>query len=155
MPSNRGRIEDNIRAFECGQPRAFGIPLVPADQSADPSNHGIESAKAQIARCEVELLVVSGIIRYVHLAIDARDFAFGVDDGGAVVIQAGGPAFKDGSDDCDFVIASDSSNRLGRRPGHRFREIEQRSVFALAEILGPKQLGQADDLGTEPGRLFD
>src|SRR5207247_10577053 len=111
------------RAFACCEPRALGIPLVPADQSADPSNRGIESAKAQIARCEVELLVVSGIIRYVHLAINARDFACGVYNGGAVVIQAGGSAFKDRSDDCDLFIASGSSNRLGRRPGERFRKI--------------------------------
>ena len=35
MPADRGGIEQNLRALQRGQARAFGIPLVPADQRAD------------------------------------------------------------------------------------------------------------------------
>src|SRR5256712_791988 len=35
MPADSRRIEKNLRALQARQPRAFRIPLVPADQDAD------------------------------------------------------------------------------------------------------------------------
>src|SRR5437868_3794278 len=37
MPTDRGGIEEHLRALQCGQSSAFGVPLVPADQRADAS----------------------------------------------------------------------------------------------------------------------
>ena len=42
MPANRGGIEQHLRALQRGQPRALGIPLVPADERADSSDAGVE-----------------------------------------------------------------------------------------------------------------
>ena len=42
MPPDRGRIEDQGRALQGGEARAFRIPLVPADERADFSGTGIE-----------------------------------------------------------------------------------------------------------------
>src|SRR5687768_1945394 len=35
MPADRGRIEEDLRTEQRGDPCRFGIPLVPADQHAD------------------------------------------------------------------------------------------------------------------------
>src|SRR6185436_4795183 len=59
MPTNRGGIEDHVCATKRGQPRAFGIPLVPADQRPDLSGRRVEYSKPEIARREIKLLVVS------------------------------------------------------------------------------------------------
>src|SRR5712692_6751934 len=109
MPSDRSRVEEDARAAKRGQPCAFGVPLVPANQRANFSDRRIERAKAEIAGREVKLLVVSRIIGYVHLAIDAGDVAFGVDDGGAVMIKSGGSALEDRRDDGYFLFAGDFS----------------------------------------------
>ncbi len=37
MPADRRGIEKQLCALQGGEPRAFGIPLVPADQRADPA----------------------------------------------------------------------------------------------------------------------
>ena len=52
-------IEQNLRAAQRRQPRAFGIPLVPADQRRDAPVARVETAKAQIARREVVLFEVA------------------------------------------------------------------------------------------------
>src|SRR6185503_8627932 len=57
MPANGGRVEEDVRPLERGEPRAFRIPLVPADERANGTNPCIEGAKTEIAWREVELLV--------------------------------------------------------------------------------------------------
>src|SRR5262245_26949752 len=90
MPSDRRRIKKNVRALECGQARAFGIPLIPAYERADGADFGVERAEAEVAGGEVELLVVRRIVGDMHLAVDAFDLAVGIDHGRRVVIQTGG-----------------------------------------------------------------
>ena len=76
-----------------------GIPLVPADQHADAAVARVEIGEAQIARREIELLVVERIVGDVHLAVDAQQRAVGVEHGGRVVIQPGGAALEERRDD--------------------------------------------------------
>ena len=72
MPADGRGIKQNVRAAQAGKPRAFRIPLVPADQHADAAVARVEIGKAQIARREIEFLVVERIVGDVHLAVDAR-----------------------------------------------------------------------------------
>src|SRR2546426_570343 len=67
MPADGGRIEEDHRALERGEPRAFRIPLVPADQRADLALLGVDGAEAEVPGREVELLVEGGVVRDVHL----------------------------------------------------------------------------------------
>ena len=67
-------------------------------------------------------------------------------DGGGVVIEPRGAALEERSDDDDFLFAGDCSEALGAGAGDGLGEIEERGVFALAEILGAEELGQADDV---------
>ena len=76
-------------------------------------------------------------------------------DGGGVVIEPGGAAFEERRDDDDLLFAGDCAEAFGAGAGDGFGEIEERGVFALAEILCAKELGQADDVRALARRLAD
>ena len=124
MPADSGGIKNEAGACQGGKSRALGIPLVPADQRGDAADAGVVSAKTQIARREIKFLVIGGIVGNVHLAVDAGNLAGGIDDGGAIVVEAGCAALEDRSDDDDVLITGDAAKRCGRRPGNWFGEIE-------------------------------
>ena len=154
MPADGRRIKQNVCASKRRQPRAFRVPLIPADQSSDLPYADIERAKAEVARREVKLFVISRIIRYVHLAIDASRLAFAVNDDCAVVIKPCGAALEYRSDDGDVMFARDARERLSRRAIGRFRKIEEVCIFFLAEVLRAKQLRQTDDLSALLAQLL-
>ena len=89
MVESDGRgVEQNLRAAERRQARAFGIPLVPADQRRDARIARVEAAEAQIARREIILLVEPRIVGDVHLAVQPEQLAAGIDDHRRIVIHA-------------------------------------------------------------------
>ncbi len=109
----------------------------------------------EISRREIILLVVAGVVGNVHLAVDARQRAVGVDDRRGVVGDAGGAPLEERGDDDDPVAA----RRVGKgdrgRAGNRLGEIEQSGILALAEIRGAKQFGETDESGPAAGRFTD
>ncbi len=72
MPADRRGIEEDLRALEGREPGGLGIPLVPADQSAESGKRRVERLKAEVAGREVVLLVVERVVGDVHLAVDGR-----------------------------------------------------------------------------------
>src|SRR5205823_6191308 len=56
MPADRRGVEEDLCALDRGEPRAFGEPLVPANQHADLRVLCIPCAKARVAGREIELL---------------------------------------------------------------------------------------------------
>src|SRR5207245_5213552 len=86
MPADGRGIEQDVGALQGGEARAFRIPLIPAHQRADAPDPGVERAESQISRREIELLVVRGVVRDVHLAVDPDQAAVRVDYCGAVVV---------------------------------------------------------------------
>src|SRR3954453_1788216 len=113
MPAYRGRIEDDLGAGQGGEPGTFWIPLVPADERAHAAVIGIEGFEAEIARSEVELLVIERIVGDVHLAVEPEDLALGIDHPRCIVINAPCALLKNGGDDGDL--------RLLRYFGENFR----------------------------------
>jgi len=107
----------------------------------------------RIAGGEIKLLVVQGIVRDVHLAIEAAERAVSVNDGGGVMVDAGRASFENGDNDDDSLLAGHSRHRIAGRSGNGFGKIEEGSLFPLAEILGAEQLGKTDDLRTLARRL--
>ena len=112
MPADGRGIEKNIRAAQAREARAFGIPLVPADQHADPAVARVEVGEAQIAGREIKLLVVERIVGDVHLAVEAQQRAIGVEHRRRVVIKAGGAALEERSDDDDAQIRARACRAL-------------------------------------------
>src|SRR5262249_53822621 len=154
MPADGRGIEEDRGSRERRDPRPLRIPLIPADESPDLSLPGLERREAQISRREVELLVVGGVVGDVHLAIEPEDLPVRVDDGCAVVVEAGGPPLEDRSNNTYIVIPGGAAESLSRGPRNGLGQIEYGDVLALAEILRSEELGQADDAGPLRRRLL-
>src|ERR1700723_110653 len=146
MPADARGIENYLRTTKRHRPRALRVPLIPADLHADAAAVYVERRKTEVTRGEVKLLVVQRVVRDVHLAISAQERSVGVNHRAGVVVQARGAALEQGSDDCDFGLARNGREHVGRGPGKRFGKIKKVGVFCAAEILAVKQLVHADDL---------
>ena len=72
VPADRRGIEEDLGPSEGRQPGGLGIPLVPADERADPGVRGLERLEPEVAGREVVLLVIERVVGDVHLAIAAR-----------------------------------------------------------------------------------
>ena len=155
MPADGGGVEEDLGALHRGQARAFGKPLIPADQRADRRDLGLPRDEAGVAGREVELLVEQRIVGDVHLAIHAHQRAVGVDHRGGVVVHAGGALLEQRRDDHGLVFLRElARTRRSTGPGMRLGEREEAMVFDLAEVLRSKQLLRAEDLGALLQRLL-
>jgi hypothetical protein len=105
VPADGCGIEQHFGALQRREPRAFGIPLVPADERADAAGGCVDCLKAEIAGREVILLVIKRIVGDVHLAVDAGDLAVGVKRDGSVVVKAGCSALKERGNDGSVGLA--------------------------------------------------
>src|SRR5437879_3739336 len=146
MPANCSWVEEDIRAFKSSEARAFRIPLVPTDERADLAEGRVEGFKSEVAGSEIKLFVVKRIVRNMHLPVNAFQSPVRIEHGSGVVIEAACAFLKDRRNDYNFGFSGDVSDCLRCRAGNRLGEIEQRSVFALTEILRAEQLRQAYDL---------
>lgn len=155
VPADGGGKEEDFGAFEGGEASAFGVPLIPADESSDGALRGAGGFEAEVTRGEVELFVIEGIVGDVHLAIDIGDAAVLFDGDGGVVIEAGGAAFEERGDEDDAGFAADAGEDVGGGAGNRLGEAEEVVVFALAEVLGPEELREANERGSLAGGLID
>ena len=135
MPADRRGIKQNLRPLQRRETRAFGIPLVPANQSADLCVFRLPRFETEIAGCEIELFEVQRVVGNVHLAVDAEQRTVGVDDRRRIVIDAGRPLFEQGGNDHDLVLLRELLKRGGAFARDRFGEPEVFMVRALAEIL--------------------
>src|SRR5207245_606811 len=134
---------------------AFGIPLVPAHQRSNPSDPRVERAETQVARGEVELLVIRGIVGDVHLTVDPYHTAVGVDHGHAVVVQPGCTPLEHRREDDHPRALGRPPQGLGGRPRHGRSEVEQRGVLVLREVERAEQLRQTDQPRAGRGRFLD
>jgi hypothetical protein len=91
----------------------------------------------------------------MHLAIDARNFAVGINNCSGVVINTGRPAFENRRHDHGFRFLRHVAQRFRGWPGHGLGQLEICGVFALAEVLRAKKFRQADDLGSGAGSFFN
>ena len=62
------------------------------------------------------------------------------------MIKPGRPALEEGSDHHHLFLPRDSGKPLRGRARDGLRQIEERGIFALAEILSAEELRQADDV---------
>jgi len=155
MPADACGIENDLRALKRGEARTFRIPLVPANLNADASVGGIEIGEAKIAWREIELFVIEGIVGDVHFAVFAEERAIGVEDGARVVVNAGGAALEERSDEDHFSFFCDFCEGVGRGTRDWFGEIEKIRVFGAAKIFAAKKFVHTDDLRAARGGFAD
>src|SRR5215472_3765255 len=162
MPADCRRIKQNLGALQRGEPRALGIPLIPTDQRSQFARAGLERAEAEISGSEIELFVIEGVVRDVHLAVETAERSVFIEDGCRIVVHARGAFFKEGCNQDNSIFAGCSGQCFATRARDRFGKIEERVVFTLAKILGLEKFRQTDDLrassrgvGDAAERLFE
>ena len=77
------------------------------------------------------------------------------DGDGGVVVEAGGAALEEAGDEDDAGFAADAGEDVGGGAGDGLGEAEEGVVFALAEVLGAEELGEADEVGALAGGFVD
>src|SRR5690606_29674779 len=87
-PTDRCRIEQNFRSHQCGDPRPFRGPLIPADQPADVGMLCLEYLVSEVAECEVEFLIIRRVVRDVPFPVFPKIGTVRIDDRGRIVIYA-------------------------------------------------------------------
>src|SRR5881394_1777262 len=135
MPADGRGIKENLRPLQRRETRAFGIPLVPANQHADLRVAGLPRFETEVAGREIKLFVVQRVVGNVHLAVDAEQRTVRVDDRRRVVIDTGGPLFEQGGNDDDPVFLRDLLKGGSAWAWNPLGEPEIFMVRALAEIL--------------------
>ena len=96
--------------------------------------------EAQIARGEVELLVVGRIIRNMHLTIDACNGAVFLKHDSRVMIKSCSTTLKERSDDHHTKLLGEFAIEPRRRSGDGLCEVEVVYIFHLTEIQGVVKL---------------
>ncbi len=147
------RVKQQLRAHQRHAARALGEPLIPADTDANLGVAGLPDLEAGVAGVEVVLLVVTGAIGDMALAIDTQVAAIGIDDRNGIETRA--PTQLEEADrqhHCQLL-------------GQRLKVLDCRVVFnprsqlqilrvrLLAEIRGLEQLLNQDDLRALGGGL--
>src|SRR5690606_23106230 len=122
MPTDRGRIDEQLGTLHRGEARGFGIPLVPADEHTELGGLRMPNFVAEIAGREVILLVVPRIVRDVHLAVLAEVTALAVEHRSRIVINARGTLLEQARDERDIELGGKLTERLGARARDGFRQ---------------------------------
>src|SRR5690606_12788030 len=148
-----GGVEQHFGAGQRHQARGFRVPLVPAHQHAQLADGGLDGLEAEVARREVELLVVTGVVRDVHLAVLAGQAAVGLQHYRGVVIQPRRATLEQRGDDDHAEFLRQRSQRRGGRGRSRYGESERRRVLGLAEVGAELQSLQQHELGALRGGL--
>ena len=117
VPADRRGVEEDLGALQGRQPGGLGIPLVPANERADPGVRGLERLEAQVAGREVILLVIERVVGNVHLAVAAAERAVGVEDDRRVVVDPGRAALEDRADHDHARLARDRASASVVGPG--------------------------------------
>jgi hypothetical protein len=112
-------------------------------------------AEVEITRREIELFVVSRIIRDMHFAVVSGDLASIVNYQRRIMINARCSPLKDRRHDDDFARCRELAEALGCRPGDRLGEIEHGILFRLAKVTRAKQLLQANQAGPARRRFLN
>src|SRR5216117_743863 len=94
MPADCCGIKQYVSALQRRKPRAFRIPLIPANQCAYAPGGSIKRAKSQVAWSEIKFFVIQWIVRDVHLAIKPTQRAIRIENCRSVVIHAGSALLK-------------------------------------------------------------
>ena len=129
-----GGVDEEFSTAERHQARTFGVPLVPAHLNAKTADARIDGLEAEVARREVELFVIGGVVGDVHLAVFSSDATVSFKNHGRVVIKSRGAAFEEGSHENNLVAARQITVEIGGRSRDRLCEVEEIRIFRLTEI---------------------
>ena len=153
MPTDGGGIEENLGPAHRRESSRLGVPLVPADEHADAAEAGVPGSESGVPWSEIEFFVEEGIVRDVHLPVDAQQGPVRIDDYGGIVVEAFGALFEERCDHHNPVLLGETLESPRARTWNGLCEVEIPVLFRLAEILRSDQLLSAKDVGSVLGGL--
>ena len=109
---------------------------------------GVDGLEAEVARREVELLVVARVVGDVHLTILAGNRAVLLQHHSGVVIQTRGTTLEQRCDDNDLQFFGEFAKKIGRGSWNRFCLVEHADVLRLTEVQAVVQLLQYHEFCT-------
>ena len=74
LASDRGRIQDDVRAEERKAPCGLREPLVPADADTHAACRGVKHLESGVSGRKIELLLIKMVIRNMGLPVNAEIF---------------------------------------------------------------------------------
>ena len=91
----------------------------------------------------------------MHFPVEPEQAAVGIEHDRRVVVDPGGAAFEERSDDYRAGLLREAAQLFAGGTGNRLGEVEELGVFTLAEIGRAEELLQTHDLGPGSRRLLD
>ena len=150
-----GRIDEHFGSLQRHQTGCFGIPLVPANQHAELAYRGLDRVETEVARSEIEFLVVGGIVGDVHLAVFSGYASILLHHYRRIVVEPRSAALEEGGDDDDAEILGKLAVEIGRRARNRLCQVEEVNILYLTEIEGVMKLLKHNELCAAMGEVDD
>ena len=154
-PADGGGVEQNLCPLHGGETGGFRVPLVPADEHADAAKAGLKAFVAQVAGGEIEFFLESGVLRDVHLAVQPKEGAIGINHPGGVVVKPGGALLETGSHDDYAQFPGKLAELIGPRAGNRVGCVEEFAILRAAEVQSGAHFLRAYNLRTACSCLAD
>lgn len=148
-------IYEQLCALQSHKACCFRIPLVPAYEYSETPHGCVDGAEAHVAGCEVEFLVVGGVVGDVHLAVFAGHASVCFEHDSCVVVKTRRTALEQGRDE---NYAQPSGERGVESYCIAFADVDGESagvhILCLAEIQGVVQFAVDDETGTVGCKAF-
>ncbi len=148
-------IDEDVGTSECHQTCALGIPLIPTDLHAKLTNAGRDGVETEIARREIELLIIGRVIGDVHLTMNACDAAVTLEYNSGIVIEAWSTTLEETGDENNVMLTCQGTKEIGGRTWDGLCKVEVIDGFDLAEVGCIVEFLQYDELGTMSDNVSD
>ena len=150
-----GGVDEQVGSGECHETGCLRIPLVPAHQHAQAAHTGVDGMETEVAGSEIELFVIGGVIRDVHLAVFPCDAAVAVDHHGGVVVEAWSTPLEKGGDNHYAFLTGEGSEEFCRWSRDGFCQVEIVDILHLTEVKAVVEFLQYDELSSTIGKVGD
>lgn len=147
------RIDEDFCSLESHQTGCFGIPLIPANEHAEFAHGSLNRLEIEVARGEVELLIVGRIVWNVHLAVFAGDGSILLNHYCRIVVKSWCTSLEKGSNDDYAEVFGQLAVEIGGGARNRFSQVEIIHIFYLTEIKRIVQFLQYDEFCTAVGKV--
>ena len=127
-------IDEQFGSLKGHKACCLGIPLVPTNHHSKTAHGCVDGVESQVARREVEFLVVGWVVGDVHLAVFAGDASVLFYHHGSVVIQACGTTLEERCHDYYPALLGYLTEHLCGWAGDRFGEVKVVNIFFLTEV---------------------
>ena len=129
-----GGVYQQVGTCECHQAGSLRIPLVPAHKHSEAPHAGVDGVESEVARREVELLVIGRVVGDMHFAVFPGNASVAIYHHCCVVVESWCATLEEGCHDDNSQLTCEVAEIFCRWTGDGLCQIEQIDIFHLAEI---------------------